>query len=658
MTEFNKEEIERKSRYLKEVAAILKTEFFGLDDTIDRIINSVTTWYTFPELLTRPVIVNVWGLTGVGKTHLIRRLSELLGFKDKFMEVQMDGIATSSSYFSKTLASLLGESTIAQGEPGIVLLDEFQRYRTIDSQGLEVKLERFQDVWMLLSDGKFAADISMFRELEMILASALFSEEEDAVKGKNKKVTKVTIGDDGKVVDNDDDDEPVEKSKFKIYPYEAKRIKDKLKLTEPISEIMLWDSQKLYRVVAEAMKSSVGSQLDYTKCLIFISGNLDEAYTSAQLVDDCDTDADVFFQQTKRVNVMDIKASLKKRFKPEQISRFGNTHIIYPSINRRAYEQIIRRACNEYVTGMNRLTGIEFKLDSNAEAVIYNNSVYPTQGTRPVLSSVQSIFGDSLAQIAAWAIKTELTSISLDIDSERSVMIGDAGDHKLEIPVNLDVDFEKKATSKEFTLAVAVHEAAHSIVYAVLFNRSPLEVKINTASYKGGYMVPELEDEGETKVSLLNTITVLLAGRAAEELVFGEDKTSTGAVEDLFKATQVASNYNRLYGFGGKLARELKPSPGYTPTSVEPTLRTDAAIEGLLQKSYEEATRLLIAFKPQLIRVVEKLLEKNTLSGEEFRELLPEFEFEEVKDTFTKWDEFRNSTTITLVTSTPSLTIS
>ncbi|WP_438452428.1 hypothetical protein, partial [Listeria monocytogenes] len=50
------------------------------------------------------------------------------------------------------------------------LLDEMQRFRTIDDAGNEVKVERYQDVWTLLSDGKFSSDSTVFAEIEMMLA--------------------------------------------------------------------------------------------------------------------------------------------------------------------------------------------------------------------------------------------------------------------------------------------------------------------------------------------------------------------------------------------------------------------------------------------------------------------------------------------------------
>ena len=56
----------------------LKSEFVGIDKIIDRVIDSITPWYITPEVLERPTVVSLWGLTGTGKTSLIRKLIKYL----------------------------------------------------------------------------------------------------------------------------------------------------------------------------------------------------------------------------------------------------------------------------------------------------------------------------------------------------------------------------------------------------------------------------------------------------------------------------------------------------------------------------------------------------------------------------------------------------
>src|SRR5690606_19384269 len=168
MNKINYTDIKNASDKLNSIATTLKNEFFGLDEIIDKIITYIKPWYIYPELLTRPVIINLWGMTGVGKTALVRRLVELLGFSDRFIEVPMNDVNYSFQrlHGEYHIAYALERSNIQEGTPGILLLDEFQHFRTIDSNGKDIVNDKYADVWSLLSDGKFSANPSFLYILE------------------------------------------------------------------------------------------------------------------------------------------------------------------------------------------------------------------------------------------------------------------------------------------------------------------------------------------------------------------------------------------------------------------------------------------------------------------------------------------------------------
>jgi cell division protease FtsH len=60
------DDLKKKDETLLMVKDELKKQFIGIDDVIDQVINAVRVWYLMPELMTRPLIVNLWGLTGSG----------------------------------------------------------------------------------------------------------------------------------------------------------------------------------------------------------------------------------------------------------------------------------------------------------------------------------------------------------------------------------------------------------------------------------------------------------------------------------------------------------------------------------------------------------------------------------------------------------------
>ena len=72
-----------KIKALEEAKLKLKSEFIGIDNIIDQIIENITPWYVTPEILEKPVVVSLWGLTGTGKTSVIRKLINYLDLSDK-----------------------------------------------------------------------------------------------------------------------------------------------------------------------------------------------------------------------------------------------------------------------------------------------------------------------------------------------------------------------------------------------------------------------------------------------------------------------------------------------------------------------------------------------------------------------------------------------
>ena len=96
-TEQYKKHLQEKRVVLNNAVIQLKKEFIGIDSIIDQIANTITSWFFFPEIQDRPIIINLWGLTGIGKTSLIKRLTELIGFSEHYFRFDL-GECTSRYY--------------------------------------------------------------------------------------------------------------------------------------------------------------------------------------------------------------------------------------------------------------------------------------------------------------------------------------------------------------------------------------------------------------------------------------------------------------------------------------------------------------------------------------------------------------------------------
>lgn len=592
-----RQQLTQRHAHLQSIAAQLKQELFGIDDIIDRVIESVRAWYVLPELVSRPVIVCLWGLTGTGKTQLVRRLTQLLGFYDRFVEVQMDGFSNGAgSRGPQSLSGMLATSGICEGEPGVLALDEFQRYRTLDLQRNDVKVERYQDVWALLSDGRLPPALSLLSSIETSLAESAYDAERAGT--------------------------PEPQLRFRLGAWEAQELRRLLKLDLPLMEVMAWTPEHIQQRLRDFRDNGEQQwETDYSRLLIFVCGNLDEAYLDlATSVDDCDSDADTFHALTRKLSIIDIKKALNSRFKPEQVARLGNEHVIYPSLSRKAYEQLIEQHCQRYAQDAQSRCGLHFEIDVSLRQQIYANAVFPAQGTRPLFSSLHAILGSALARAALWALErgaAQADSVGLTADGRQVVAHWRGQSHAIAAP--FEITQLRQRNNADFRALLAVHEAGHGLVHALLFGRAPREIKIHVASFEGGYNSYSGRKVWSRR-NMLDDLCTSLAGRAAEHLVFGEDLASSGAESDLRKATESATRMLRHLGFGDRVARVdvVQDAEVNLCTDVEPS---NAAVEALLQAQHARALDLLAQHRDSLLGLVDELTAHGEVKPVRFAEV-------------------------------------
>jgi len=193
---------------------------------------------------------------------------------------------------------------------------------------------------------------------------------------------------------------------------------------------------------------------------------------------------------------------------------------------------------------------------------------------------------------------------------------------------------------------VAHHEVGHALV-ALAIPGSDAVQKISIiprgiAALGYTLQLPTEDRFLMTKAELENKIAVLLGGRVAEELIYGE--ISTGARDDLLKATDIAKSMVKAYGMSGKLGQVsfdgerqalfLHPhqAPGGGDYSEETAREIDCEVRRIIAEQHQRVMTLLQSRLPALRQAAAVLLQKETISGEELRTIAARFALQQEGD--------------------------
>ncbi len=293
---------------------------------------------------------------------------------------------------------------------------------------------------------------------------------------------------------------------------------------------------------------------------------------------------------------------------------------------------------------MEALSGKKFAVTESLLKGIYDNSVFPTQGTRPVFSAIHMMFSSLLMEVAFWMIEENLSEVTLDLFDNVVLATADSAKEQM-FSVDMRLSEQRAKITNNFRSMVAVHEAGHAVAYAVRKKAAPFEVKVNLTSFTGGYMANAVPSpyKIETKATIMNDIIVLLAGRAAEEMVFGEENASSGAESDITEATKRASHYTRRWGFGKTIGR-IETASADRISWITKVAESDVEVIALLQEAYSEAHKVLAENREYFIAVVKQLIRNGVLKQDEYIQISKPFmnlgKEERTLEHSEKWVEF------------------
>jgi len=185
---------------------------------------------------------------------------------------------------------------------------------------------------------------------------------------------------------------------------------------------------------------------------------------------------------------------------------------------------------------------------------------------------------------------------------------------------------KKRLQTDEDRKMTAYHEAGHALVAWEMPHIDPIHrISIVSRGMSLGHTMTEPIDRvHETKSHLLEQISMMLGGQAAERLVFND--ITTGASDDIEKATQVARAMVMRFGMSnlGPVTLDLQKESPYDETALSPEMmsKVDTEVKRLIDEGFSQATRVLKKLRKKLDLLAEELLKVETLESEQFEKLI------------------------------------
>ena len=242
----------------------------------------------------------------------------------------------------------------------------------------------------------------------------------------------------------------------------------------------------------------------------------------------------------------------------------------------------------------------------------------------------------AIARTAAGASGAELANI-INEAALRAVRLGRSCATQEDLMESVEVviaGYQKKnrVLSNKEKLTVSYHEVGHALVAALQSQSAPVQ-KITIIPRPSGALGYTMQvDAGEhylmTKTEMENKIATLTGGRAAEELIFHE--ITTGASNDIEQATKLARSMVSRFGMSsefGMVAMETVQSQylggdASLTCSMETQTKIDKKVTEIIQTQYDKAMQLLQTNQPKLHEIAKYLYEHETITGEEFMQIL------------------------------------
>lgn len=649
----------------------LKREFVGLDDIIDQLGASVYAWYVTPEIITRPTIVSIWGMTGTGKTSVVKRLISLLYLDDVRISFDCGECRDNNKSISTDIMDTFGKSEESDsgdrfsGSNSLVFMfDEFQYARTINESGEEEVAPSLRPIWSILDSGiidindynyDFSNLCDFIDELvdtskslpHIIIKDNHIESPDDVSAFLDLMFFHYDRGPSIKTDNTEDQNKPLEVLTSRYLRTIIRRLNNKSDALGSRVAKELISGEYTIGQLAERLEdikklAASSRKLDCSKSLVFILGNLDEAYKDSSDISP-DIDADLFYDITSRVTTTDIKEALKERYRPEQIGRLGNNIIKYPTLSKDSFKKIIDLEIGRILDRFSEVDKIKVVFEQSMKDLLYSESVYPTQGVRPVLSSIDTLITPYLSKVVEHKGRSKSVCIGV-VGGVRDFRLPcvdirlkfDKADEVI-VEQKLELGKERCPENRKKRYICAVHEIGHAVMYSWCKGEVPDNI-VSVSTDHGGFCSTydrRFAGEIDCRRDVLDEVRVSLGGYQAERVIYSNpDMWLLGSSSDIRSLWKELSSAVMDCGFDLPLPlshRDVEQngsiSNGLDCKDVMVTNKStgDGRILELIKEGMDYVWSVLSDEKELIKKAAIRLGEQGSMSGQEFSDFIRQY---------------------------------
>ncbi|MBV6404594.1 MAG: hypothetical protein IT228_01520 [Flavobacteriales bacterium] len=613
-------DIDLRIQQLKQARETIRSSHFGIDTEVDRLMQAVTTWYLLNSTQQRPRVVGLWGMTGTGKSSLVRALVDALGLGDRTFWLDA-GESHLHNWLDRHLELIMDHH---DGGETVVVIDEFQRARTVkggDDLGESVELRR---LWEFMDSGRAVVmpwrnKLEDLQDLHRDLSEAI-------ARGCEIRNGRVTAGVEvflEMMVDRLDTIGRKERWALPRSTWSWAR--------EPGRESTLGFKQRLEHMDGAAILAMLKSQIDAVRSprildgrrtLVIVLGNLDGLYTvGSEPV--AELEPDVLLARHKQMNLAGVQQALLELFRIEQVGRLGSDHVIFPPIGASTVKRLVGAEAERIATSASAALGTTITVRETLLDRIQREASIAVLGARPVIEAVHQVLPALIAEALSRTTLEAPHSIVLDTCGRKALALCDSLHGNDRVSLNWPLHRQAPGGKEKVHRNIAAHEAGHLICGVSLLGQTPLQVCARTSHERiGGFTIWANDTEHLTRNRIVPRIASALGGWAAERLLFGADRVTAGNDDDLRKASQLALGMLKNHGFGkDRLHHAEYPEAFGTGFRMGLAVVEEQAAR-LVAEGEQLALQTLTANRRRLEAITGLLVQYGSLSGKMLRSAL------------------------------------